>query len=74
MSTAKNKSKFTLQKFKRLHATECNGGKFYGTSKLHELPTFGVVDQSSLRPIIANTGTSSHSLGSGPMSRRQIDF
>ena len=58
----KIKSKFTQQELKRLYPTGWNVGKFYGTTKLHELPTFGTVDQLPLRPIILNIETPSYQL------------
>ena len=56
----KIKSKFIQQEYKRLYLTGSNAGKFYGTAKLHKLPTFGTVDQLPLRPIISNIGTASY--------------
>ena len=55
----KIKSKFTQQEHKRLYSTGSNAGKFYATTKLYKLPTFGTVDQLSLRPINSNIGTTS---------------
>ena len=58
----KIKSKFTQQEYKRLYPAGSNAGNFYGTAKLHKLPTFGTVDILPLRPIISNIGTASYQL------------
>ena len=58
----KIKSKLTQQEYNRLYPTGSNAGKFYGSAKLHKLPTFGTVDQLPLRPIISNIGTASYQL------------
>ena len=44
----KRKSNFTQEEYKTLYPTGSNDGKFYGTAKLHKLPTFGTVDQLPL--------------------------
>ena len=69
----KIKSKFTQQEFKRLYPTGSNAGKFYGTTKLHDLLTFGTVDQLPLLPIILNIGTPSYQLSKLqlPLSKNQ---
>ena len=56
------KSKFNQQGYKRFYLTESNAGKFYGTARLHKLPTFWTVDQVPLRLIISNIATASFQL------------
>ena len=58
----KIKSKLTQQEYNRLYPTGSNADKFYGSAKLHKLPTFGTVYQLPLRPIISNIGTASYQL------------
>ena len=76
----KIKSKFTQQEYNRLYPTESNAGKFYGTAKLHKLPTFGTVYQLPLRPIISNIQTVSYQLAKHlpklllPLSKKQYSI
>ena len=56
----KMKLKFTLQEQKILYTTRSNVEKFYGTAKLHKLPTLETIGQLSMQPLISNIKTASY--------------
>ena len=58
----KMKSKFTEQEYYQLCPTGSNGGKFYGTVKVHKLKQGDTVDQLPLQPADSNCGTASYKL------------
>ena len=56
----KMKLKFTLQEHKILYTARSNVEKFYGTAKLHKLPTLETIGQLSMQPLISNIKTASY--------------
>ena len=53
----KVKSKLSEQEYKKLYPTGSCPGKFYGTTKIHELPVNGGINELPIRPIVSNTAT-----------------
>ena len=58
----KLKTRLTIQEYRQFYPTGLNPGRFYDTAKLCKLPPNGVMEDSPIRPIVANIGIASYRL------------
>ena len=58
----KFKSRLSQKEYYQFYPTGSCAGKFYGTAKIHKLPTDGNISNLPLKPIISNIGTASYQL------------
>ena len=58
----KNKSKLSINEYKRIYPTASSPGKLNGTSKSHKLSDHDGIEKLPIRPIISNLSTATYHL------------